>query len=112
MAKSRPPTDDATARLTPPKGFRSARLDYEGRAILVMSYDVPDWEFPAGLTTTEQAVLRAMLNGASQQEIATARGVSYRTVANQIASAYGKLGVGSRAEVAALLRRPRKPAAE
>jgi DNA-binding NarL/FixJ family response regulator len=112
MAKSRPPNNDQATRLTPPRGFRSARFDYEGRAILVMSYEVPDWEFPAALTTTEQAVLRAMLNGASQQEIATARGVSYRTVANQIASAYGKLGVGSRAEVAALLRRPRKVGAE
>ena len=112
MAKSRPPPSGPALRLTPPKGFRSARLDHEGRAILVMSYAVPDWEFPVGLTTTERAVLRAMLNGASQQEIATARGVSYRTVANQIASAYGKLGVGSRAEVAALLRRPRKTPSE
>lgn len=112
MAKSRPSRRHTTPRLTPPTGFRSARLDYEGRAILVMSYEVPDWEFPPGLTVTEQAVLRAMLNGASQQEIAKARGVSYRTVANQIASAYGKLGVGSRAEVAALLRRPHKTRAE
>jgi DNA-binding CsgD family transcriptional regulator len=87
-------------------------LDYEGDVIVVMSYEVPDWEFPPGLTITERAVLRAMLNGASQQEIASARGVSYRTVANQIASAYGKLGVGSRAEVAALLRRPRKDPSE
>ena len=108
MPKARTPRARAVASLQPPAGFRSARLDYEGRAILVMSYEVPDWEFPPTLTTTEQAVLRAMLNGASQQEIATARGVSYRTVANQSASAYGKLGVGSRAEVAALLRRPRK----
>lgn len=112
MAKPRAQGEPTTARLAPPTGFRSARLDYEGRAILVMSYEVPDWEFPLALTGTEQAVLRAMLNGASQQEIATARGVSYRTVANQIASAYGKLGVGSRAEVAALLRRPRKAPAE
>lgn len=112
MAKARARAEEATTRLTPPEGFRSARLDYEGRAILVMSYEVPDWEFPLTLTATEQAVLRAMLSGASQQEIATARGVSYRTVANQIASAYGKLGVGSRAEVAALLRRPRKAPTE
>lgn len=112
MARPRARSDAKRPRLTPPAGFRSARLDYEGRAILVMSYEVPDWEFPPTLTSTEQAVLRAMLNGASQQEIATARGVSYRTVANQIASAYGKLGVGSRAEVAALLQRPRKAPAE
>jgi DNA-binding NarL/FixJ family response regulator len=112
MPKSHSRIAEATACLTPPEGFRSARLDHEGRAILVMSYEVPDWEFPLALTMTEQAVLRAMLNGASQQEIATARGVSCRTVANQLASAYGKLGVGSRAELAALLRRPRKAPAE
>lgn len=112
MARARAPASDRARRLTPPKGFRAARLDHQGGAILVMSYEVPDWEFPVGLTITEQAVLRAMLNGASQQEIANARGVSYRTVANQIASAYGKLGVGSRAEVAALLRRPRKTPSE
>lgn len=111
MPKARRPSAKVVPPLRPPDGFRSARLDYEGRTILVMSYEVPDWEFPPTLTTTEQAVLRAVLNGAGQQEIATARGVSYRTVANQVASAYGKLGVGSRAEVAALLRRPRKPPA-
>lgn len=111
MPKS-PVTGGSKVRLVPPLGFRSARLEHEGRTVLVMSYEVPEWEFPDSLTKTEQAVLRAMLNGASQQEIATARKVSYRTVANQLASAYGKLGVGSRAEVAAILQRPRKAPSE
>lgn len=112
MPKARTRDAKPEVRLAAPAGFRSARLEHEGRTILVMSYDVPDWEMPPSLTAAEQAVLRAMLNGAGQREIAQARGVSYRTVANQIASAYSKLGVSSRAEAAAILQRPRKPTRE
>jgi DNA-binding CsgD family transcriptional regulator len=39
------------------------------------------------------------LRGASNQDIARTRGVSVRTVANQLAAVYRKLGVRSRAEL-------------
>ena len=54
-----------------------------------------------GLTTAEQEVARGLLAGLSNVEIARLRGSSARTIANQAASLYAKLGVHSRAELAA-----------
>ncbi len=54
-----------------------------------------------GLSRAELEVLALVLGGMRQAAIATQRGVAHSTVRNQIASAYGKLGVGSRAELAA-----------
>jgi DNA-binding NarL/FixJ family response regulator len=55
------------------------------------------------LTPAETAVAELAFAGLANEEIARARGRSARTVANQLASAYRKLGVGSRAELAARL---------
>jgi DNA-binding NarL/FixJ family response regulator len=77
-------------------------------------------EFPLGnpsaplpctsLTESEQSVTRLMLEGKSNQDIAKARRTAVRTVANQVASIFKKLGVGSRAELYALVARGTKPA--
>lgn len=109
MTERRPLVPKPSAGLRPPAGLRAACLEHEGRAIWVMSYELPEWELPAALTATERAVVLASLGGATQRQIATSRGVSPRTVANQLAAAYGKLGVSSRIELAAKLRRVRKP---
>lgn len=59
---------------------------------------------PAGLLTpAEQAVADLLLRGHSNAEIAERRGVSARTVANQVARVLEKLGVGSRHALAARL---------
>jgi len=55
----------------------------------------------ADLTFAEQAVFSALLSGQSNQEIAASRGRSLRTIANQVAAIFQKLGVGSRAELVA-----------
>jgi DNA-binding CsgD family transcriptional regulator len=60
---------------------------------------------PAVLTTSEADVVRLLSKGRSTAEIATTRSVSYRTVANQLAAVYRKLGVSSRTELLALLAR-------
>ncbi len=52
------------------------------------------------LSEAELAVKEALLRGESNAEIAHARGTSVRTVANQVASLFRKLGVRSRAELA------------
>jgi DNA-binding CsgD family transcriptional regulator len=57
-----------------------------------------------GLSKGERAVVALAVFGLSNQEIARRRGSSPRTVANQLASAYRKLGVGSRAELLAQLQ--------
>lgn len=57
----------------------------------------------AGLTEAEVDVAKAVASGASDAEIAKRRGTSKRTVSNQLARIYRKLGLESRAELAALM---------
>jgi DNA-binding NarL/FixJ family response regulator len=57
----------------------------------------------SALSEAECSVVEGVLGGAKNSEIARARGTSARTVAHQIATAYKKLGVQSRGELAALL---------
>lgn len=52
------------------------------------------------LTAAELAVARLAARGQSSARIAATRGVSERTIANQLASVYGKLSIGSRSELA------------
>lgn len=56
------------------------------------------------LTDAERDVVVLVLLGLSNKEVAGRRSCSARTVANQLASAYRKLGVGSRGELVARLR--------
>lgn len=55
------------------------------------------------LTASEREVLARAAAGESDEQIASARGSARRTVANQLRSAYEKLGIGSRRELRALL---------
>jgi DNA-binding CsgD family transcriptional regulator len=57
----------------------------------------------ANLSPAEREVVRAALAGKTDAAIARARGRSPRTVANQLRSAFHKLGVSSRGELAARL---------
>jgi len=53
------------------------------------------------LSAAEHDVLVLLLDGHDTRGISDARGTSPRTTANQVASIFKKLGVGSRAELAA-----------
>jgi DNA-binding NarL/FixJ family response regulator len=55
----------------------------------------------APLTDAEHCIASALLAGKSNAEIARARGTTARTIANQIASLFRKLGVQSRAQLVA-----------
>jgi DNA-binding NarL/FixJ family response regulator len=57
------------------------------------------------LTTAERQVVTGVLNGRTNAAIARARRTSSRTVANQLAAVYRKLGVSSRWELTAQLGR-------
>lgn len=57
----------------------------------------------AQLSLSEQEVALAMLQGATNASIASARGVSERTIANQVQSIFRKLGANSRVQLAARL---------
>ena len=85
----------------PPRGLEAFRGGAQDLVVLSFPLSVP--ELPAVLTASERAVVRLVLDGRRTDEIATARRVSRRTVSNQLQSAYRKLGVTSRVELAAAL---------
>jgi DNA-binding NarL/FixJ family response regulator len=57
----------------------------------------------ADLTAAERGVAEDLLRGLGNRQIAARRGVSLRTVANQVAAIFVKLGVSSRAQLAATI---------
>jgi DNA-binding CsgD family transcriptional regulator len=67
----------------------------------VLSYALVPVGLPSGLSVAEREVIRGILEGKSNGQIARERGRSVRTVANQVASVFRKLGVTSRSELAA-----------
>ncbi|HEX3851907.1 MAG TPA: helix-turn-helix transcriptional regulator [Polyangiaceae bacterium] len=80
-------------------GLRVARFQLAGDDYVVLSYSHAALAAPTTLTSAEQIIFAALLNGQSNQQIAASRARSLRTVANQVAAIFQKLGVGSRAEL-------------
>jgi DNA-binding CsgD family transcriptional regulator len=101
---SKPRRDDL-ADLPMPEGTQVQHLD-EGLALL--SFPLVAADVPEALSPAEQEVALQVYAGASNKEIAQARGVSARTIGNQLESIYRKLGVSSRAELALRLRGGRR----
>src|ERR1041384_3808419 len=60
----------------------------------------------ANLFTAERHVVQMVLDGFSNREISWLRAVRLRTVVNQVASIFGKLGVTSRRELVSKLSTP------
>ena len=83
----------------PPSSLVAYELE-PGRVLFVHGLVAPQVE---GLTAAEQEVLALLLDGRDTAAIAHERGTATRTTANQVASIFRKLGVGSRAELAAKL---------
>jgi DNA-binding CsgD family transcriptional regulator len=81
------------------------RLTIGGVKVVYLSAPIESVDVLAGLTPAERAVARLAAAGCSNADIGRARGSSARTIANQLASIYRKVGVGSRAELIALLER-------
>jgi DNA-binding NarL/FixJ family response regulator len=90
---------------SPPPDLRASRVVMEGAEMLILSFRLPPPELPASFTRAERLVACAILEGKSNEQIARERNTSVRTVANQVASVFRKLGVHSRGEVAAKLFR-------
>lgn len=74
-------------------GSAARKLGACGRVALVKGESEPDFSL---LTPSERDVARLARAGSSNAEIARLRGTSPRTVANQLARIYRKLGCGSR----------------
>jgi DNA-binding CsgD family transcriptional regulator len=65
----------------------------------------PDRALASWLAPAEHAVINLLIEGMSYAEIAQARQTSIRTVANQVASGFRRLGVSGRAELLCMLAR-------
>jgi DNA-binding NarL/FixJ family response regulator len=73
----------------------------DAASVLVLGMPLAHERALTGLTRAERAVALLLLAGASNVAIAEARGASPRTVANQVAGVFRKLGVGSRTSLIA-----------
>lgn len=83
--------------------MRASRLVVGDEELMVLSVEVPKRPLHERLTPAERHVVIMLLEGLSNDEIARARGTRLRTVANQVAAIFDKLGVSSRGELAAKL---------
>jgi DNA-binding NarL/FixJ family response regulator len=79
-----------------------ARVDGSGVDGLVVSFELPGKRLMSRLTGVEAQVLRMTIEGKSHAEIASDRGTSRRTVANQLGAIFKKLGVSGRSALRAL----------
>jgi DNA-binding NarL/FixJ family response regulator len=81
---------------------RASRFELHGEKFVVLSVAArrPDTAELAVLSRAEREVLKLVLAGRSNADIAKRRATALRTVANQIASIFTKLGVRSRTELA------------
>jgi DNA-binding CsgD family transcriptional regulator len=94
-------------RLPPPRGLRLVWVEHD---LAVLHFDLPEIQIPKGLSPAEGEVIGLVLEGQTNGEIARHRRTAPRTVANQVASIFRKLRVGSRAELyARLIRDGHKP---
>ena len=69
----------------------------------------PEARIPPALTDAEQDIALRVFQGETTQQIARARGVSSKTIGNQLESIFRKLGVTSRAELVLFLRHVPRP---
>jgi DNA-binding NarL/FixJ family response regulator len=72
-----------------------------GETLAILSFPVASAADRVELTPAERAIADALLRGESNAEIARHRRTSPRTVANQVAALFQKLGVSSRRELVA-----------
>lgn len=89
--------------------LRSARLSTvccEGNTYTVVSTPRPERSLGSELSPAEFAVTQLLVEGKSHAEIAAVRQTSVRTVANQLAAAFHKLGVSGRSELICRLINP------
>lgn len=85
-------------------GSRLTRFNLGGVEYAVLSEEARPAADLSSLTAAEREVMGLVADGLSNADIAKRRGTSARTVANQLAAMFKKLGVGSRSELVARYR--------
>jgi DNA-binding CsgD family transcriptional regulator len=88
----------ASAGLAVPP-VRLGRFPHGSRRCLVVGAGRPELHLRHKLPPAEYGVLCRIVEGASYAEIAAQRGTSRRTIANQLASIFHRLGVSGRGEL-------------
>jgi DNA-binding CsgD family transcriptional regulator len=99
----------AVADLVPPDGLVAERFELGGDEFVLFEWPTPRELDRTCLSQAESAVLDLVLAGHTNAEIAIRRGTSPRTVANQVAALFVKLGAGSRSELFAMAAGGRTP---
>lgn len=101
-----PPRNRETARALARPSTKISFHEVEEQSLVVLSIPAePGTKATAELTPAEREVASQLCSTLSVQEIAAARGVSVRTVENQIASIYRKISqaakchIGSRSDL-------------
>lgn len=90
----------------PSDAAAAARADLLAHRLVASLGERPPWTLRAvasPLTAREAEVVEAVVGGATSRQVADAAGVSVRTVDNQLAAVYRKLGVAGRRGLAELL---------
>jgi DNA-binding NarL/FixJ family response regulator len=82
-----------------PSGLRASNFSWGSDEYFVLSYPAASPALPTSLTPTEREVAASLLLGHSNRQIAFARRVAVRTVANQVAAVLRKAAVRSRFEL-------------
>lgn len=86
-----------------PGAIETRCVQIGGVELLVLSFSAAPATLPADLSAAEREVLRWLLQGDTNAQVAARRQTAVRTAANQVASIFRKIGVTSRAELAARL---------
>jgi DNA-binding NarL/FixJ family response regulator len=94
-----------------PKGTRAESAAHRGRAAVRLSYPVPKTNWSDSLTSAEKDVAADILAGLANGAIGKKRGSSVRTVVNQVASIFKKIGAHSRLELSLVVNAGRTPPA-
>lgn len=99
----------ATARIPAPARLRAALVSVGGEELLHLEWPLALPRWPLSLTPAQREVAALLLSGLTNAEIAGRRGTAVRTVANQVASVFERLGVRSRLELFARAARSTRP---
>ncbi len=96
----------------PPPDLEISIVWIDGEELAVLSHRLDTPAPLAGLTEAERHVAADVIEGFTNEQIATRRGTSARTIAKQVASIFRKLGVGSRRQLFAKMKRPARSGRE
>jgi len=100
-----PEAEQSSDRMVAPEGLRASTFRYGQQELMIVSVPLPQVVIRFALSQAEGDVASRVILGQSNAGIASARGTSVRTVANQLQSIYRKMRIQSRAElVVAVLR--------